>query len=375
MSAPAAPRGGRSCAYLDGPSRNAPRPTRTPGSRPADAAGRRRPVAPALHLPRRFAVVVRGALPAQAAGVVAVLFRTIAALDALLDREQPSRLVVAEGGPRPALARCRSSPRARCAIAARGRRVAGPAAASRARRLAAGRCCVPRRAPAATPPGRRPAIAPARSWPSFIAPSGGDAADGSAEHTSGRCSTGSRTPAAGRCSTSASGRAELPGAALVAPGGPAGARAATAPGRSKRFASLAACRPRGGLARAARAAARALGAATTFAPLRGSTAATAGRFRTSSPASRCCSGRGRRARWTRRARRSTRSGRGVALTYAEAGGWGRAIVLERRRRGIPTRRPAAWLHLPPLAELPARAGRDGCRDRQHPPIRFSASRR
>ncbi len=34
----------------------------------------------------------------------------------------------------------------------------------------------------------------------------------------------------------------------------------------------------------------------------------------------------------------------VAVTYAEAGGWGRALVLEARR-----------IHLPPLAQLPARA--------------------
>ena len=48
----------------------------------------------------------------------------------------------------------------------------------------------------------------------------------------------------------------------------------------------------------------------------------------------------------------------VCLTYAEAGGWGRAIVLEARRRRHPKRRPAARVHLPSLAQLPARAGRD-----------------
>ena len=48
----------------------------------------------------------------------------------------------------------------------------------------------------------------------------------------------------------------------------------------------------------------------------------------------------------------------VAVTYAEAGGWGRALALEARRRAIPVGRAAAWLHLPPLAELPTRGGRD-----------------
>ena len=49
----------------------------------------------------------------------------------------------------------------------------------------------------------------------------------------------------------------------------------------------------------------------------------------------------------------------LVLTYAEAGGWGRAIMLEARRRGIASRRHPARLHLPALAELPARARRDG----------------
>ena len=44
---------------------------------------------------------------------------------------------------------------------------------------------------------------------------------------------------------------------------------------------------------------------------------------------------GRRARWMKRARRSTPCVPRAALTYAEAGGWGRALVLEARRRGIP----------------------------------------
>ena len=51
----------------------------------------------------------------------------------------------------------------------------------------------------------------------------------------------------------------------------------------------------------------------------------------------------------------------VVVTYAEAGGWGRAIVLESRRRGDSVGRPAARLHLPALAELSSRTGRDGRR--------------
>ena len=80
-------------------------------------------------------------------------------------------------------------------------------------------------------------------------------------------------------------------------------------------------------------------------------------------ASRCCSGRGRRARWTKPAPRSTPCEPRVAVTYAEAGGWGRALVLECRRRGDSVGRPAARLHLPALVELSSRAGRDGCRPR------------
>ena len=63
------------------------------------------------------------------------------------------------------------------------------------------------------------------------------------------------------------------------------------------------------------------------------------------------------------ARRSTRSGRDVAVTYAEAGGWGRALVARVPAARHSARRPAARLHLPPLAELPPRAGRDGRRSR------------
>ena len=68
-----------------------------------------------------------------------------------------------------------------------------------------------------------------------------------------------------------------------------------------------------------------------------SATATAGRSSArSSRASPSCSGHGRRARWTKRQRRSTRCRPRVVVTYAEAGGWGRAIVLESRRRGIPS---------------------------------------
>ena len=107
-----------------------------------------------------------------------------------------------------------------------------------------------------------------------------------------------------------------------------------------------------------------------------SVAATAGRsFARSSRASRCCSSRGRRARWTKPARRSTRCGPRVVVTYAEAGGWGRALVLESRRRGHSLGRPAARVHLPPLAELPARAGRDDDRSPTSRPIAASRVRR
>ena len=50
---------------------------------------------------------------------------------------------------------------------------------------------------------------------------------------------------------------------------------------------------------------------------------------------------------------------GGVVTYAEAGGWGRALILESRRRKHSLGRAPARLHLPALAELPARARRDG----------------
>ena len=49
-----------------------------------------------------------------------------------------------------------------------------------------------------------------------------------------------------------------------------------------------------------------------------------------------CSFRGRRARWTKPPPRSTPAARASLVTYAEAGGWGRALMLEARRRGIAT---------------------------------------
>jgi hypothetical protein len=58
----------------------------------------------------------------------------------------------------------------------------------------------------------------------------------------------------------------------------------------------------------------------------------------------------------------------AVVTYAEAGGWGRALVLESRRRAIPVAGDTARAHLPALAELPARAGRDPAVGRK--PCRF-----
>ena len=77
--------------------------------------------------------------------------------------------------------------------------------------------------------------------------------------------------------------------------------------------------------------------------------------RGSSRASRCCSFPGRRARWTKRPRRLPPSSPEVAVTYAEAGRLGtRARARVPPARHSP-RRPAARIHLPPLAELPARS--------------------
>ena len=64
----------------------------------------------------------------------------------------------------------------------------------------------------------------------------------------------------------------------------------------------------------------------------------------------------------------------LVLTYAEAGGWGRAIMLEARRRGIASRRHPARLHLSALAQLPARAGRDAAVRVDDPGSRLPAAR-
>ena len=91
-------------------------------------------------------------------------------------------------------------------------------------------------------------------------------------------------------------------------------------------------------------------------------------------ASRCCSGRGRRARWTKRPPRSTRCRRASSSpTRKPAAGAARSCSKPAARH--PVGRPAARLHLPPLAELPARAGRDGGRRRAARGPRLPAARR
>ena len=93
-----------------------------------------------------------------------------------------------------------------------------------------------------------------------------------------------------------------------------------------------------------------------------STASTAGRsFGSSSPASRGCSGPGRSGRWTkRRAALDAFSRRGRHLRR------GRGMGPCPRSRGAaprdPVGRPAAWLHLPALAQLSPRSRRDASRD-------------
>ena len=49
---------------------------------------------------------------------------------------------------------------------------------------------------------------------------------------------------------------------------------------------------------------------------------------------RACSGRGRRDRWTKPAAALETLRPDVVVTYAEAGGWGRALMLEARRAGV-----------------------------------------
>ena len=64
----------------------------------------------------------------------------------------------------------------------------------------------------------------------------------------------------------------------------------------------------------------------------------------------------------------------VVVTYAEAGGWGRALVLECAPPRDSRRGTAARLHLSPLAELPARGRTRSCRGRQPADSRLPLSR-
>ncbi len=242
--------------------------------------------------------------------VVLDVHRTIAALDALLGREQPSGFSVSEGsalvrlvaarfaaargvqfsgsvGRRPALA-------ALAAMDARGSWLQGAALASRVRRR--------------LPPGGHRATVLAFVHRAFLR---SDAEDGSAEQyigpvlESAPCTacleTGSSASASGRPRTSARGGG---GTRCCA----ARARQPRAPSRHSRRSMP--WRPRAGSGARGTSCDVRSGAATNSGPARGYKAATAGRsYATSSPASRCCSGRGRRVPWTRRALRSTRSAR------------------------------------------------------------------
>ena len=101
-----------------------------------DGAAAARPV----HVPRRLAVVVRRAVPAQGAGRPRTSSATVAALDALLEREQPAAICARRGGPADRARSSRRSPRG-----------------------AACRCSGPRR-PAPSTRAASPRWTRARSW-------------------------------------------------------------------------------------------------------------------------------------------------------------------------------------------------------------------
>ena len=91
----------------------------------AARARRRRSPCATLHVSRRFAVVVRRALPAQAAGCPATLARSIRSLERLIERESPSQSRARAG------ADDRSAIVARQAAAARTSATAGRAGSGR----------------------------------------------------------------------------------------------------------------------------------------------------------------------------------------------------------------------------------------------------
>ena len=289
--------------------------------------------------------------------VVLDVHRTIAALDALLGRERPAGFSVSEGsalvrlvaarfaaargvqfsgsvGRRPALA-------ALAAMDARGSWLQGAALASRVRRR--------------LPPGGHRATVLAFVHRAFLR---SDAEDGSAEQYIGPVleKLHDRLPGDGLQCVSVGPAANFRARrwwhpVLRSTGAPA-ARPIEA------FASFDALASSSRFWRARHILRRALWSSDELRSSAGYKAATAGRsYATSSRASRCCSGRGRRVPWTRRALRSTRS----AVRRADLRGSGRLGPRHRARVAAPWHRhgrPAAWLHLQALAELPARAGRD-----------------
>ena len=306
----------------------------TAGSRACVTRASTAAPAAAVHVSRRLVVVVRGAVPAQAAGHPRALHgargarnphraRTAAACTgprqpagarsgATLQWRRASLSGPAGGGRQPCA--CRHG-RAGRGAQRRGARVA----AAHARRRAPARRC--------RPPGVRPSRVLARRLGAKEAP----------KRTSGRCSRRSRRASAqARSPTSASARRRTSGPA-------AGGTAARARGAGMRFRRSRRTRrsPRSResrrIWRERHRTRRALwqsddlrdAAVIRAVRLLADRSRGAGRHRAAAVA---VVG----ARDGRSGGRARRARPAVAVTYAEAGGWGRAIVLECRRRGIPS---------------------------------------
>ena len=267
----------------------------------APPARRRRAVPKPLHAARRFALVVRRALPAQGAGDPRGVPRRSRAFDALIERDRP--LAVRSSRDR-IRRRAAGAPARGVPLSDAGPRSPAPEPGlarmdARATALAAGGAAVAAASAAAGQPAPRRA-----SRRSSIAPSGGRTATTAApSRTSARCCARSRRGSAPSRHPLRRRRPahELPRAPLV---GSAASAARRRPPMVpiERFAPRAALRSRATIWRE-RHAMRGAAVEQRRAPRarRRSAAATAGRSSASSSrASRCCSFRGRRGRWTKR---------------------------------------------------------------------------
>ena len=366
--------------YLDAATRkSAPRPARTPGSR---ACGTRASTAcrcaGASRYRGRLAVVVRRALPPQAAGRARASSARSPRSTRCSTREQPSAIARRRGRAAGRGSSPRGSPpRAACGSTARRRRPAGARArwprwmrAARWLQAAALASRLRRRRRAGAPRrGDGPGVRPSR-----VLAGGGGRRQRRAVHRAG--AAGARGSACRRraAATSASGRRRTSarGAGGTRWSATRGRQRAVRSRRSRRSTAL---RPsRAAVARAARAAPRAVAAATICARVAQIDGCDCWPIIRDELAGIAL------LQWPWSARAMDEAGAALdalgAVGRADLRRGGRLGPRDRARVPAPRHsdgRPAARLHLPPLAELPARAGRDGRRSRASGRRRLPAS--